>query len=45
MAGSADNDWDTAQHVTVPVRLKAGANTVKFGNPGDYAPDIDRITV
>ena len=45
MAGSADNDWDTAQHVTVPVRLNAGANTVKFGNPGDYAPDIDRITV
>jgi hypothetical protein len=44
-AGSANNAWDVAQTVTVPVRLKAGANTVKFGNPGDYAPDIDRIVV
>jgi len=44
-AGSADNDWDTPQRVVVPVPLKAGANTVKFGNPGDYAPDVDRITV
>lgn len=45
MAGSADNNWDRAQRVVVPVRLKAGANTVKFGNPNDYAPDIDRIAV
>lgn len=44
-AGSADNNWDTPQRVVVPVQLKAGANTVKFGNPSDYAPDIDRITV
>lgn len=44
-AGSADNDWDHAQRMVVPVRLKAGANTVKFTNPNDYAPDIDRITV
>jgi hypothetical protein len=43
--GSADNAWDVAQTVTVPVRLKAGANTVKFGNPSDFAPDIDRIVV
>jgi hypothetical protein len=45
MAGSADNDWDHAQRVFVPVRLKAGANTVTFANPNDNAPDIDRITV
>ncbi|HEX6355459.1 fibronectin type III domain-containing protein [Actinophytocola sp.] len=45
MAGSADDNWDRAQRVVVPVKLKAGANTVKFGNPNDYAPDIDRITV
>jgi alpha galactosidase A-like protein/alpha galactosidase C-like protein/fibronectin type III domain protein len=45
MAGSADNNWDKAQRVVVPVTLKAGANTVKFGNPSDYAPDMDRIAV
>jgi len=44
-AGSADDNWDRAQTVVVPVRFKAGANTVKFGNPSDYAPDIDRVTV
>jgi hypothetical protein len=44
-AGSADDNWDKAQTVVVPVKLKAPANTVKFGNPSDYAPDIDRITV
>jgi hypothetical protein len=44
-AGSADNDWETAQRVVVPVTLKAGANVVRFGNPADNAPDIDRITV
>jgi hypothetical protein len=45
MAGSADNNWDRAQRMVVPVTLKAGANTVKFGNPSDNAPDIDRIAV
>jgi chitodextrinase len=44
-AGSNNNDWDTAQTVTVPVQLKAGANTVGFGNPGDYVADIDKITL
>jgi Alpha galactosidase A/Alpha galactosidase C-terminal beta sandwich domain/Carbohydrate binding module (family 35)/Fibronectin type III domain len=45
MAGSADNVWDRAQEVVVPVTLKAGTNTITFGNPSDYAPDIDRIVL
>jgi hypothetical protein len=45
VAGSNDNDWGRAQQVTVPVRLTAGANTVVLGNPDDYAPDVDRISV
>ncbi|MFI1096893.1 fibronectin type III domain-containing protein [Streptomyces sp. NPDC020917] len=45
LPGSNDNDWGTPQSVTIPVHLKAGANTVAFGNPTDYASDIDRITV
>jgi hypothetical protein len=45
LSGTNDNDWDTPQTVTVPVRLHAGANTVQFGNPTDYVSDIDRISV
>ncbi|MEV6424662.1 CBM35 domain-containing protein [Streptomyces sp. NPDC051662] len=44
-AGTGDNDWNTAQTVTVPVELKAGANTVRIANPTGYVADIDRITV
>ena len=29
----------------IPVRLKAGSNTVRFGNPTGYAPALDRIAV
>ncbi|MEE4544866.1 fibronectin type III domain-containing protein [Streptomyces sp. V4-01] len=43
--GGNDNDWGQARSVTVPVRLKAGGNTLTFGNATDYAPDLDRITV
>jgi hypothetical protein len=30
---------------TIPVQLKAGANTIQFGNPVSYPPDVDRIIV
>ena len=30
---------------TIPVALKAGANTIQFGNPVSYPPDIDRIAI
>ncbi|WP_329129181.1 hypothetical protein OG552_02515 [Streptomyces sp. NBC_01476] len=45
LPGTNDNNWGTAQSVTVPVQLKAGSNTVSLGNPDDYVSDIDRITV
>jgi chitodextrinase len=45
LPGTNDNNWGTAQSITVPVQLKAGSNTVTFGNPDDYASDIDKITV
>ncbi|OIJ98492.1 carbohydrate-binding protein [Streptomyces sp. MUSC 14] len=38
-------DWSTVETVSVPVTLKAGANTVTFDSGSDYAPDIDRIDV
>ncbi|WP_084717992.1 fibronectin type III domain-containing protein [Streptacidiphilus carbonis] len=45
VAGTNDNNWGQSQSVTLPVRLKAGSNTVTFGNATDYAPDVDKITV
>jgi hypothetical protein len=45
LSGTNDNDWDTAQTVTIPVALNAGANTIEFGNPNDYVSDIDKISV
>ena len=30
---------------TMPVCLQAGYNTIQFGNPTSYAPDLDRIVV
>jgi alpha-galactosidase len=30
---------------TVPVKLNAGANSILFGNPTSYPPDLDRIVV
>ncbi|MFJ8945195.1 hypothetical protein ACIRG4_18515 [Streptomyces sp. NPDC102395] len=29
----------------LPVTLKAGTNTVSFGNPAACTPDIDKVTV
>ena len=37
--------WDQFDTVEVTVRLNAGANTITFGNPSAYAPNIDKITV
>jgi alpha-galactosidase len=30
---------------TIPVRLNAGLNTIQFGNPTSYPPDMDRIII
>jgi Alpha galactosidase A/Alpha galactosidase C-terminal beta sandwich domain/Fibronectin type III domain len=43
--GSNDNDWNSAQSVTIPVLLNAGTNSVSFGNATDFVADIDKITV
>ncbi|MFD3453204.1 alpha-galactosidase D [Streptomyces sp. NPDC058691] len=38
-------DWGTAETVSIPLSLKAGANTITFDSGSGYAPDIDRIDV
>jgi alpha-galactosidase len=30
---------------TVPIRLTAGSNSIQFGNPTSYPPDMDRIVI
>jgi hypothetical protein len=30
---------------TVPVELNAGSNSIQFGNPTSYPPDLDRIVI
>ncbi|MGW1543501.1 alpha-galactosidase D [Streptomyces sp. NPDC002309] len=37
--------WGIADTVSVPVKLKAGANTITLDSGSGYAPDIDRIDV
>jgi hypothetical protein len=39
------NDWYTMVTKTVTVVLRAGANTITFGNPSADAPDLDKITL
>lgn len=38
-------DWGTVETVSVPLNLRAGANTITFDSGDGYAPDIDRIDV
>ncbi|MFK0110395.1 alpha-galactosidase D [Streptomyces sp. NPDC091217] len=38
-------DWGTVSTVSVPVTLKAGANTISIDSGSGYAPDVDRIDV
>lgn len=37
--------WDQFDTVEATVQLNAGSNTITFGNPSYYAPNIDKITV
>ncbi len=37
--------WDTVGSVSTSLSLAAGANTIRIGNTGGWAPDIDRIVV
>ncbi len=37
--------WDQFDTIEVTVALAAGSNTITFGNPAGYAPNIDKIIV
>ncbi|MGQ4421722.1 CBM35 domain-containing protein [Streptomyces violaceoruber] len=42
---ASTGDWGLVSSVHVPVRLKAGKNTITVDSGTGYAPDIDRIDV
>ena len=44
-SGLGDNDWGTPQVTYLPMKLTAGANSIKVSNPTGYIADIDWITV
>ncbi|MEU6860707.1 glycoside hydrolase family 97 N-terminal domain-containing protein [Glycomyces sp. NPDC046736] len=42
---SDSGGWEFVNQWTVEVPLEAGANTIRFDNPDQYAPDIDSFTL
>jgi len=40
--GSSFNSQAT---IVVPVKLRSGTNTIRFSNPNNFAPDLDRIVI
>ena len=42
---NSTGDFNTVGLTIVPLQLQAGANTIEFANPNDWAPDLDRILV
>jgi alpha-galactosidase len=39
------SSFSTVASTSIPITVKAGANTVKFHNDTAYAPDLDQVTV
>jgi alpha-galactosidase len=37
--------WGTPTSTVVQVQLHAGSNQIEFGNPSNYAPNLDSITI
>lgn len=42
---SGGGSFSIPSSTTLPVCLKAGYNSIQFGNPTSYAPDLDRIVI
>lgn len=38
-------NWNSPTTITVAIVLRAGTNSVRFGNPSSDAPDLDKITI
>jgi hypothetical protein len=42
---SSGGSGNVPSSLTIPVRLNAGINSIQFGNPVSYPPDLDRIVI
>jgi alpha-galactosidase len=42
---SSGGSGNVPSSLTIPVRLNAGINSIEFGNPVSYPPDLDRIVI
>jgi alpha-galactosidase len=42
---SSGGSANIPSQITIPIRLKVGINTIEFGNPASYPPDLDRIVI
>jgi hypothetical protein len=42
---SGGSSFSIPSSTTIPIALKAGVNTIQFGNPTSYPPDLDRIII
>ncbi|MFL5236110.1 MAG: alpha-galactosidase D [Rhizomicrobium sp.] len=42
---SSGGSGNVPSSLTIPVKLNAGINSIQFGNPGSYPPDLDRIVI
>jgi alpha-galactosidase len=42
---SSGGSSNLPSQITIPIRLNAGINTIEFGNPASYPPDLDRIVI
>ena len=42
---SSGGSGNVPSSLTIPVRLNAGINSIEFGNPASYPPDLDRIVI
>ena len=39
------SSFNSQASIVVPVKLQSGTNTIRFSNPNNYAPDLDRIVI
>ncbi len=42
---SSGGSGNVPSQLTIPVKLNAGINSIQFGNPVSYPPDLDRIVI
>jgi len=39
------SSFNSQASIVVPVKLQSGTNTIRFSNPNNFAPDLDRIVI